>query len=101
MSDLHAAANQKLTDTTLLEAPSAPSWPERDDRGRFVPGNLAAMNDALSETELPPEFEHLEAEVRDFVAGSLMMRVTTRASPFKVNVYSWCPVPVLVLENCG
>ena len=71
MSDLPAAANEKLTDTASVGAPSVPSWLDRDYCGRFAPGNLAALKHALSATKLPAEFEHLEAEVGDFVSGCL------------------------------
>lgn len=63
---------QLCEDAARESTPSVPTWPSHDEHGRFVPGNLAAVKHALSATKLPPEFEHLEAEVGDFVAGCLV-----------------------------
>lgn len=57
---------------TNVESPSLPTAPERDAvTGRFLPGNLAAVQHALRTDRLPAEFAHLAAEVADYVAASL------------------------------
>jgi hypothetical protein len=66
-----ANMSPECAQNAIPSTPSVPSWPERDAAGRFVPGNLAAVKHALSAAKLPPEFEHLEAEVDAFVAGCL------------------------------
>lgn len=53
------------------QQPSAPTWPARDAGGRFVGGNLAAVRHGLRTDRIPPEFEHLVADVEEFVAGCL------------------------------
>ena len=46
--------------------------PARDEHGRFLPGNLAAVSHALRASQLPPEFAHLVADVDEFMAGCLV-----------------------------
>jgi hypothetical protein len=43
----------------------------RDERGRFLPGNLAAVRHALRTERLPKEFAHLAAEVDEYVSASI------------------------------
>jgi hypothetical protein len=49
--------------------PLAPSAPVRDGRGRFLPGNLAAVSHALRAETLPPELAHLPAEIDAWMAS--------------------------------
>jgi len=51
--------------------PSAPSPQGRDSSGRFLPGNLAAVQHALRTDRLPPEFASLAAEIDDFMSASV------------------------------
>ena len=51
--------------------PSAPNASGRDARGRFLPGNLAAVTHALRTDRLPPEFAQLAQELEDFMAASI------------------------------
>ena len=55
----------------MANEPSPPSWPDRDGRGQFVGGNLAAVKHALRTDALPAEFAHLREEVDAFVAGCM------------------------------
>lgn len=44
---------------------------QRNTLGQFQPGNLAAVSHALRSDRLPPEFEHLRAEVEAFADESI------------------------------
>jgi hypothetical protein len=56
-----------------MTEPTVPSAPARDpETGRFLPGNLAAVQHALRTDRLPPEFAHLAEEVQAFVEASLV-----------------------------
>ena len=56
----------------LLSSPPVPSAPARDPQsGRFLPGNFAASQHALRSDRLPPEFEHLAAELAEFADASI------------------------------
>lgn len=44
---------------------------QRDEHGRFLPQNAAATMHALTATNLPPEFAHVQQEIDAFIAGSL------------------------------
>jgi hypothetical protein len=58
-----------VTDVTDFE-PSAPSG-RGPETGRFLPGNLAAVQHALRTDRLPAEFAHLAEEVAEFVSASI------------------------------
>src|SRR5262245_37913512 len=49
--------------------PSTPNGRDRDASGRFLPGNLAAVQNALRATQLPPELAHLPAEIDAWMAN--------------------------------
>jgi hypothetical protein len=51
--------------------PDAPNPQERDSRGRFLSGNLAAVSHALRAVTLPAELQHLREEVAAYEAGCL------------------------------
>ena len=58
-------------DFRLLDT-DAPNPPERDDKGRFLPGNTTSVKTGLHTTKPVPEvFRQQEIEVRDFLEQSL------------------------------
>lgn len=62
-------------------SPDAPNPQGRDGRGRFLPGNLAAVSHALRAIDLPPELRHLREEIAAYEAACLVDEgddVTTR-----------------------
>lgn len=68
-------------DPAPTSAPSADGAPDgpgtgptagRDSRGRFAPGHRLTTIHGGYSARYPPGFEHLERDVADFVAGSLV-----------------------------
>ncbi len=54
-------------------APATPTPRERGADGQFLPGNRAAVTHGLyAAGDVPAEFAHLQAEVRQFVAEALV-----------------------------
>ena len=54
-------------------APATPTSRERGADGQFLPGNRAALTHGLyAAGDVPAEFEHLQTEVRQFVADALV-----------------------------
>src|SRR5262249_48358958 len=52
-----------------VEAPAVPSRPGRNAKGQFLKGNYEAITHALRATRLPPELQHLPAEIAEWMAN--------------------------------
>jgi hypothetical protein len=70
--DAAAGVQHAVQPDARFSVPSVPVAPPRDEKtGRFLPGNFAASQHALRTDRLPPEFEHLAAELAEFAGQSI------------------------------
>lgn len=68
----HDGLQRASQPATAFDAPTVPSAPDRDPKsGRFLPGHFSSTRHALRTDRLPPEFEHLAAELEEFATASI------------------------------